>query len=68
MHGLVELVPHSTKRINIFYVNVINVIKKSRNFILYAITEKPDLIMVTETWMNTREKINQKKEVSIIKS
>ncbi len=56
--------PNTAKRITILYANARSIIQKHNHLVLHAVTENPDVIMITESWPNTRDK-HQLAEISI---
>lgn len=44
------------KGLNLFYTNARSIIKKRSELLAYVTTEQPDIISITETWLNTSDK------------
>lgn len=43
------------KGLNLFYTNARSIIKKRDELVAYVMSEKPDIISITETWLNISE-------------
>ena len=45
-----------TKSLTLFYTNARSIIKKREELVAYAMSENPDIISITETWLNISDK------------
>ena len=43
------------KGLNLFYTNARSIIKKRDELVTYVMSEKPDIVSITETWLNISE-------------
>ena len=48
--------PIPANQMSIFYANARSIILKRKHLLVHAREEKPDIIMITESWLNTRDK------------
>ena len=48
--------PNSLDQINILYANARSILQKRNHLAIHAREEKPDIIMITESWLNMRDK------------
>ena len=44
------------KGLSLFYTNARSIIKKRDELVTYVMSEKPDIVSITETWLNINEK------------
>ncbi len=56
--------PNPTEHISILYANARSVISKRNHLMIYVNSENPDFILLSESWINLRDK-HQVAEVSL---